>query len=695
MKKVLFITLALAVTMTGFAQKGMERVKANQIKKVTADIYHRSYGKTLDAQVLNFAPNAGITATKGDDFAGWATMLTHYDLQSNGFNANRMWRYEDGSVGVVATWSQLANLTDRGTGYDYYDGTAFIYDEYDGEPMPGRVENEKTGWPSYSQYGPDGEIVVSHTSTNTKITYYTREKKGEGSWEGPNYIPNPDATLPQPQGHSAEMTWPRVITSGANHDIIHVLAADQDDEPNLGDTYLYYSRSTDGENWTTTMVPTLEEWEYTVYSSDQYALAANGDNVAILLLDGLMGHGLVIKSTDNGETWEKIKFWNNPYAGLDWATDPNSIFDEDNNMYGPEAGAICIDNDGIVHLALSSHSYYHAELGTSYTIQQAKFIDGIFYWNETMGTMVAPTWTCPDDGYVMEPNDHNVCRMWWPTAQVSDYITRNWEPENHLIGFIEPDEYYADIENSDIFSEQVYYQYFSGASTLPAIAVDDKGTVAVAYSSPDASRDKYTGTSGSYFYRSIYVTFIEPGYVIGDATGDYTDIPGNVYYNYVKLQDADDFLHSMDECVATCAAQNVTNNEFWFSYQADEEPGFFIGNNANQTNATDNIIWAQKVVPDYEGLNVGENPAVNPMTTTRIYPNPVVDQMTIEVNAAQASEMSISVYNLMGQKVMDKNVNINTGINTPTLNTSSLSSGVYFVTVKANGFENTMKFIVK
>jgi hypothetical protein len=95
-------------------------------------------------------------------------------------------------------------------------------------------------------------------------------------------------------------------------------------------------------------------------------------------------------------------------------------------------------------------------------------------------------------------------------------------------------------------------------------------------------------------------------------------------------------------------------------------------------------------------VNVPENhDAINPVTTTRIYPNPVVDQMTIEVNAAQASEMSISVYNLMGQKVMDKNVSINTGINTPTLNTSSLSSGVYFVTVKANGFENTMKFVVK
>jgi hypothetical protein len=78
-----------------------------------------------------------------------------------------------------------------------------------------------------------------------------------------------------------------------------------------------------------------------------------------------------------------------------------------------------------------------------------------------------------------------------------------------------------------------------------------------------------------------------------------------------------------------------------------------------------------------------------------VYPNPATDVLNIEVNASQASEMSINVYNIMGQNVMSKNVNINTGMNTRSISTSELNSGIYFVTVKANGFENTMKFIVK
>ena len=83
------------------------------------------------------------------------------------------------------------------------------------------------------------------------------------------------------------------------------------------------------------------------------------------------------------------------------------------------------------------------------------------------------------------------------------------------------------------------------------------------------------------------------------------------------------------------------------------------------------------------------------MTSVRVYPNPATDVLNIEVNASQSSAMNISVFNIMGQKVMEDNVNISTGVSRPSINTSSLSSGVYFVTVKANGFENTQKFIVK
>ena len=688
MKKVLFTALAVAVAMTGFAQKGMERVKVEKNRSAKAEI--TAYGKVDQAPAFNnYAPTPSAPRNiKGEDYGGWQTMKTLYDLQTNKQLGNRMYRFEDGTLGVTATWGQTPSaFSDRGTGYDYHDGTGFIFEEDGEQSVTGRIESMKTGWPSYSQYGPEGEIIVSHTGSN--LVYYTREKKGEGEWQGPNEIPNPEWL-----GTSdSEMTWPRVVTTGPNHDILHVIAAASDDDG----FYMFYSKSTDGENWTTTFVPTLEEGEQGKYSADSYVMAANGNTVAIMLLS-VTGHGYIIKSTDNGETWTKMKFWDNPYAEYDWETDENSLFGNsddtyinDVDQYGPELGTICIDNNGMVHGAFSGHKYAHLELGTSYTYWYGKTLDGIFYWNESMGTMQGPKWTCPDDGFVIESDPHNICRMWWPTTEpVGDeyYITRNWESAN-LVCFITPDEHFSDMTLNE--STFVVKGYFQSPAAAPAICVDETGTVGIAYSVIDASRPL---SNEGYFLRSIMVSFIEPGYVMGDATGEYSEVPGNVYYEWVKLQDADDFMHSYDEAVYAICPTNTTNEEFWFGYQSDDTPGLYSGTDAVQGAPTDNFIWVQKVIPDYPDVNVNEN-VVNPMVNTRVYPNPASGEINIEVSASQASEMSISIYNIMGQNVMNQSVSLTTGMNTRPVNISELNSGIYFVTVKANGFENTMKFIVK
>ena len=147
-------------------------------------------------------------------------------------------------------------------------------------------------------------------------------------------------------------------------------------------------------------------------------------------------------------------------------------------------------------------------------------------------------------------------------------------------------------------------------------------------------------------------------------------------------------MFSLSEFVFTISVPNTVNDgEFWFGSEMDDQIGFYWGSNASQSEATVNEIIAFKVIPDPAFLSVPENhDAINPMTSTRVYPNPATDVLNIEVNASQASEMSISVYNIMGQNVMNKSVNLTTGMNTPSISTSELNSGIYFVTVKANGF---------
>ncbi len=93
------------------------------------------------------------------------------------------------------------------------------------------------------------------------------------------------------------------------------------------------------------------------------------------------------------------------------------------------------------------------------------------------------------------------------------------------------------------------------------------------------------------------------------------------------------------------------------------------------------------------------NPGVhenNALADVQNYPNPCKDYTKIEVNLTKAANLSVELFNMMGQKVMEINKGIgSTGINHITLNTSKLQNGVYFYTVKAGNNSITKKLIVQ
>jgi hypothetical protein len=70
------------------------------------------------------------------------------------------------------------------------------------------------------------------------------------------------------------------------------------------------------------------------------------------------------------------------------------------------------------------------------------------------------------------------------------------------------------------------------------------------------------------------------------------------------------------------------------------------------------------------------------------YPNPVGDQLEIKNTIAMEA---VSLYNLLGEKLMEKQI----GSNKTTLNTSGLSSGVYFLKVEIDGKAGVFKLIKK
>ena len=658
MKKVLLLSLGLVMGFSAFAQKAV--VKGTLNKYAVEKVSFGTDVATTESTLLVPQTRQSVVDSRYESFDEWDIFYTTYDLQSNSFLANRMYQREDGAIGAVATLSMAedAGASDRGTGYNFYDGSDW------GEYPEERFENERTGWPSIAQYGAEGEIVVNH---GAELNYYIREKAGEGEWVK-GVIPAPtglESVNGSPTDFEA-MTWARVATSGENHDIIHVVAACQIQGTGTG---IFYARSTDGENWNVNWAPTFEHGDcWNTYSADDYAIATNGDNVAILFCGYVGAHAVVYQSADNGETWERQMVWENPYYGLDFTTDPASLFE---SLLFPAHGTIAVDNEGVAHVAVSVGKYGHPELGDNFSIWSGIPIDGIAYWNSEMGQPFQP---------VYEDLENSTLMLWIPEEQEDGTTTYYMGADStYFCGWFppHPETWWQTADNDKVFwgntKEGIagdYMTYFGGClSAYPSIAVDAEGNLAVAYSSPDQTRlyDE------KYYFRSVYVSYLPKGETQWQIAAD------NVLV---------DFFHQYDEATGVSAVPNPVNpNEFVFSYLADAIPGFAFGTEPSQSTYEESTFYVFAITPS----PVGVEEQVAKDVVYNVYPNPAKDY--IVVSSKMDADATITFTNIAGQTVKVVNKCLTAGENS--INISDLNGGVYFCTVSANGFSHTSKVVVK
>ena len=642
MKKVLLLSLSLALGFSAFAQ---QRVAKNDARQSTASAKKVAVGKeTVTPAATNFAPQTAksVVVNRYNDMSDWETMLTTYDLQSNHFCSNRMYELDNGSVGIVATLSHQANQSapDRGTGYAFYNAET---DEWSDMPEE-RVEPMRTGWPTIAQWGDRGEILISHTP----MRCWTREVAGEGEWVFRGELP----TSPEGYPYNEVATWPRVITSGDNHNIIHVVG-DIQYQVSSDEVYNHqvYLRSEDAENWEISYGPLADVgYESGAFSGDDYALAANGHTVAILYTGSLTNSVWMCKSTDDGLTWESRRVWEDPYEGIDL---DEAMYTD--TLFRPMNGAIVIDNHDVVHVALNTFEMMHTadnEPG-QYSVWSGRSVDGILYWNDTYEGPIADTYHeeyigTPFEEHFANPNPHHAARLWWPIPNEPGYV--QMRPDStKWIGYLPM---YEGIEwNDDLFyNESDYYQLFYGISGHPAFSCDTHGNLACAFSSP---------------------CNVDEGYweqVVDDLTDE--------EINFM-------FLYS-DNLFTVSVPNTRSPLEFWFGFQTDDLIGLYW--NDGQSIASENIIHAIQLS---EPLSVPDNYDAKDVVYG-LYPNPTTDYVVVK--SSQDVEANISIVNLVGQTVKQFNKSLKMGENAISID---LKSGIYFCTISANGFNKTIKFVVK
>jgi hypothetical protein len=101
--------------------------------------------------------------------------------------------------------------------------------------------------------------------------------------------------------------------------------------------------------------------------------------------------------------------------------------------------------------------------------------------------------------------------------------------------------------------------------------------------------------------------------------------------------------------------------------------------------------------PQFAGQVTGVKSITNKnLNSFVIYPNPAKQNTTISFNIIEKNKVTVNVYDVLGNVVttLSQSNDFEKGNNTININTSNLSSGIYYISLDVNGAKETKKLII-
>ena len=623
MKKIVLLSLSLSIALFCFSQQRALITKSLRDLSVTREF--RPAIDDISANENSIKMLYKESSMLDENVIG----KSFYDLQTNGCTQNRIYYYEDGTIGVVWTMGFTSpSFPERGTGYNFFDGNS--WDDIPDE----RIETQRTGWPSYAPWGANGEIVISHSGNTDGIIISKRPDKGTGNWT--------QSQLIGPAGHE-KIEWPRMITSGTDNSIIQLLSvtapvANGGSIYNGQDGATLYSRSTDGgATWDpeNILLDGMGSDYYTAISADEVSWAEPRANTLAFLVSDAWHDMFLMKSTDGGDTWEKTIIWEHPYPLFDW----NSTITTDTIWCTDNSAAIALDQNGMAHVVCGLSRVAHTEVGNSYSYWP--WTDGVAYWNETM-----PPFTAPNQHDALDAID----------VLIEDYNLIGWTQDVNGNGTI------------NLLDELQSYREL-GISTMTNISIDELNRIYVAFASTTETYENGTMNYKHVWFRTSFDN--------GATWGEFQDL-------------CTDLIHIFDECIFPTIAANSGDFIHLF-YNFDPEPGLAIDEDHPYIENTINYVSVEKF-----GVGIDNDISFTEDNVSQNFPNPFNNTSVVKVTLEYAANLSLEVYNLMGQKVYEVSAGkVNAGSHNLTIDASEINSGIYFYTVKAGENSATKKMIVE
>ncbi len=609
MKKLLLVGIAAALSLSTFAQSR---------PSLPSNWRNISIQRKMEVKPLVENPsNSVVLSNNGSKILTDLEIgTTTYDVQTNDCMDSRCYLFPDGTVGATFTFGVAApSWPERGTGYNYYDGTAWLPDP------TARIETIRTGWPSYAPLGPGeaGEVVVSHSGSTNSLYMNTRPVKGTGAWT--------QTAIPKAAGN---VLWPRICTSG---NTIHILANDNDTNIVLNGMKAptYYYRSQDGgATWDINqVVPAGLETYTSGFGGDQYAWAKPQGNTIAFVIGEQYSDIVLMKSTDAGTTWTKTIVFDNPIPSESLSS---MTFPSTDTAYVSDGHlAVELDPSGNAHVVFGTTRMLWAAADGSYNYFPV--VNGLCMWNEGDPTISGLNGLNTDDLY-------NQGKL---VAWVQDRNGDNVVFDNYVSG------------------TTIFAHYGTAAPvSLPQISIDSNGDIFIVYTS--AVEDQLDATSNCYYnhlWGRKYSAALGQWGLFRELT------PGNPGdYDYTE-QTFPSLSKTMDNLLHIIYMYDLIAGAYVEPFAS---PGTIAG--------SQNVIMYLTL--DKSDLLLSSKNTDLSNSKVNIYPNPVTDFMDVDFSYNKSTPVTMNIYNAVGSLVKTEKFTSERG-NATHINTKDLSTGIYLV----------------
>jgi hypothetical protein len=155
---------------------------------------------------------------------------------------------------------------------------------------------------------------------------------------------------------------------------------------------------------------------------------------------------------------------------------------------------------------------------------------------------------------------------------------------------------------------------------------------------------------------------------------------GSFYVLWQPVNGEQNIFLTTDVAIPASLRTYEVNNGAWGIYRSFDTEDFFI-----------DVVYGNP----YRVLNVAQVDGKRSFNVSQNYPNPSKDATSINVSLDKASDVTITVANVIGQVMSNSTFNgVAVGTHKFDINTNALESGVYFYTVKAGNNTITKKMTI-